>query len=195
MDLLSQETEKKMSKPKKIILMCLVIAVIALIFSIIAMMMLKEKENDELKLYIDQNPLKITETTLINYNSVTYISLNQISKFIGYDYRKGGYLEQKLNENKCYLESNEQIIGFEANSNKLYKTSLESEKDYQYFQIKNNILKMENGEMYIALEDLNIGCNVIYTFSQEKNLIRIQTLEYAISLYGEELAKKRIISR
>ena len=193
MDLLSQQTETKTSKFKKIVLICLVIAIITLVVSILAMMKLKEKENAELKIHIDQNALQITETTLIDDNSTRYISLNQIARFIGYDFRRGGYLEQQLSENKCYLESNNQIIGFEADSNIVYKTTLESEKDYQYFQIKNNVLKAENGEFYRALEDLNVACNVIYKFLEEKNLITINTLEYASKYYGEELEKKGLL--
>ena len=131
MNILEQETKKKVSKSKKVVLTFLIISIIALIISLCAMMILKEKEGSNLKVYINQNELPITESTLINNNGTTYISLNQIAKFIDYDYRRGGYLEQELDDNKCYLEGNDQIIGFEASSKKIYKTSLESEKDYQ----------------------------------------------------------------
>ena len=81
MDILAEETKKKMSTPKKVILICLVIAIIALIISVLAIMTLKEKEGNQLRIYIDQNELSITENTLINENEVTYISLNKV-KFV-----------------------------------------------------------------------------------------------------------------
>ena len=169
---------KESNKKKKMVLTLLIISIILLVLAIAIVSVLPNKQNNALTLTIDNLNREIAENLLIsNEQKVTYISLNKLSSMIGYKYLQGGYLEFTEDLTKCYLENDYQVIGFEANSNKIYKTKQDSNVDYQYYELSNNIVKSGN-DLYIALDDLNVGCNVVYNYSQEKNNINIETPKF-----------------
>ena len=145
----------------------------------------------ELTINIDEKSVVIDQKTVINVDGKNYISLEQISKPIGYNYVQGGYLEYTEDDKKCYLENKNQIIGFEADSNKIFKTTVNSKTDYKYFQLNNNIL-YNNQTLYIALEDLGVGCDLGYNYSEKENTIEIRTLSNVIKLYEKKLKEKSL---
>lgn len=198
MDLYDEEVEtKKMSEPRKKILIALVICVILLVFLLMLMTSIKKSRPKALTLSVDGNDIKISNTLLMTdkTGTNTYISLKQISKVLGYDYIDGEYLKQEEEDSdkitKCYLQGTKQIIGFEENSKKIYKTYLGASLDFQYMNLNNNIIKTEEG-LYIALEDLNAGCNAIYNYSEEKNKIEIDTLDNKLKVYESDLEQNSI---
>lgn len=191
MDLLGQETQKQQPKGKKIVLILLITSIILLMLVLVMIFALQGNKAKTLGLSIDGKDVQITEGMLISdENGVNYISLQQISTLIGYDeYLRGGYLEYIEDNTKCYLESENQIVGFEANSNKIYKTVQNSETDYEYYKLKNNIIQ-SNGILYIALEDLNVACNAIYTFSNDDYKIVINTSDDLLKKYNGTFTDK-----
>lgn len=199
MDLFEEEVEtKKISEPRKKVLIALVICILLLVFLLMLMSSIKKSKPKSLTLSVDGNDIKITNNMLITdeTGSNTYISLKQLSKTLGYDYIEGEYLKQEEEESsnettKCYLQGTKQIIGFEENSKKIYKTSLGASLDFQYLKLNNNIIKREN-DLYIALEDLNVGCNVIFNYSEEKNKIEINTIDNMLKIYKSDLAQHSI---
>ena len=97
--------------------------------------------------------------------------------------------EYAEDETKCYLESQSQVIGFEADSNKIYKTTQNSETDYEYYTLNNKIIQ-SNGILYIALDDLTVGCNLVCTFSNEQYKILINTPEHLSKGYVTTFTEK-----
>lgn len=190
MDLLGQETQKKQkTNGQKIVLMLLITSIILSIFVLVMIFALQGNKTKTLGLTIDNKPVQITEGMLISdENGVNYISLKQLSTSIGYNYLRGGYGEYAEDNTKCYLESEIQVIGFEANSNEIYKTTQNSETDYEYYKLNNKIIQ-SNGILYIALEDLSVGCNVIYSFSTEDNKILIFTTGHLSQNYVKTFAE------
>ena len=194
MDLLGQELNKREKMPisKKIVLMSLILCIILLVIILIVMFLMSGQQTKALTLTIDGNNVQIANNLLItDENGITYISLEQISELIGYNYLRGGYLEYVENNQKCYLENTDQIIGFEANNNKIYKTYKNSNTDYQYYNLKNKII-INSETLYISLDDLNIGCNVIYSFISDENKIQIETINYKTELYKTMLSEKSL---
>lgn len=194
MDLLGQDTSKKeQPKGQKIVLMLLITSIVLLILIVVMIFALQGNKEKKLGLVIDNKNIEIGQDMLINDESgVNYISLKQLSKAIGYNYLRGGYGEYEENKNKCYLESLEsgnQIIGFEADSNKIYKTTQNSETDYEYYNLKNKVIQY-NDVLYIALDDLNVGCNVACSFSNETYKIIISTPEDLLKSYTTEFTQK-----
>lgn len=192
MDLLGQElnNKKKMPTSKKIVLVSLIVCIVLLVLILVFMFLMSSNQTKPLTLIINGQNIQISNNILISDdNQITYISLKQLSKLIGYEYLRGGYLEYIEDDTKCYLESTNQIIGFEANSNKIYKTSSNSKTDYQYYELKNNIIK-NNEILYISLEDLNVGCNVVYSFSKQENRITIDTIDNKSKYYETQLSEK-----
>lgn len=193
MDLLGQETEKKQeTKGKKVVRFLLILSVILLIISLAIMYVLSMNKTKTLTMTVNNNNIKITENLLVSTDDgVTYISVEQLSKLIGFDYVKGGYLEYKEDDNKAYIETANQIIGYEANKSSIYKTTQNSNMDNENYNLKNKIIT-RNDTLYIALEDLNIACNVVYIYSETENKIKIYTTEYLTSEYKKQFEGQEI---
>lgn len=191
MDLLGQETQKKQkSKGQKIVLVLLITSIVLSIFILIMIFALQSNKTKTLGLVIDNKEVQIGQNMLISdENGINYISLQQLSTSIGYNYLRGGYGEYAEDDTKCYLESQNQVIGFEANSTQIYKTTQNSETDYEYYSLKNKIIQ-SNGILYIALDDLSVGCNVAYGFSNEKYKIIINTSDYLAKSYESSFKEK-----
>lgn len=193
MDLLGQENSKEQkSQGKKIVLTLLIIASILLIVILIAMFTLQGNKEKTLGLKINGKDTKISENMLISDESGnTYISIEELAQLIGYDYIKGGYLEYNVDENKGYIETINQVIEYEVNSTKIYKVTPNSVANEEYYNLNNKIIK-KNDTLYIALEDLNVGCNVVYMFSEQEYKIIINTTENLISEYQEKLTEQKL---
>lgn len=191
MDLLGQEPQKKQkTNGQKVVLMLLITSIVLSIFIIIMIFALQGNKTKTLGLNIDGKDVQITQNMLISDESgVNYISLQQLSTSIGYNYLRGGYGEYAEDETKCYLESQSQVIGFEADSNKIYKTAQNSETDYEYYTLNNKIIQ-SNGILYIALDDLTVGCNLVCTFSNEQYKILINTPEHLSKGYVTTFTEK-----
>lgn len=185
MDLLGKETQQKdNNKAKRTVLMLLIVSIVLLVLVVIMIFALQGNKTRPLTLSINDVDTKIAENLMISgEDEKTYISLQLLSSSIGYECLGGGYLEYNdTDKTKCYLENTNQIIGFEADSKEIYKTSVNSTTDYQYYEL-NNIIMQQNDMLYIALEDLNVGCNVVYSFSEQENKINIYTIENLSTQY------------
>ena len=196
MDILQQQyssnNKKKPNKAKKKILGLLIFFIILLIITIVCMYLFKDlKIKKSLSLVVNNANIQIENNMIAEANEKTYISLPKISKIIGYNYTRGGYLEYSEDVNKCYLESKNQVVNFEAEKNIIFKTAKNSKTDYQYFELENNIVAI-NGELYIAVEDLNVGLNVVCEYYEEDNKIDINTLDAVIELNKAKFEGKSI---
>jgi len=193
MELYDEDEEKKtMSAPRKKILAALIICVLLFIATIAMLQSLGKNKPKKLKLFADGKEVKITENLLFNSEeeSNTYIALKDISKLLGYDFIEEDYLNKEEKNNKCYIQGPNIIIGFEADSKKIYKTSMNSNLNEQYMLLNNKIIK-NNNEYYIALDDLNTGCEAIYSFSEKENRIDINSLNLVAEKYKTDLASKK----
>ena len=172
--------------PKRKIIFLIALCVFLLILTIATIIIIKKNAPKKLRLFINNGEKKTIEQGFFLYGEdgkPAYVSIKALSGLTGYDYIPGVYLQQDNDEDTAnsklrgYIQGNKQIIGFEEGNRKVYKTSIGNKKDVLYFQLANAI-KNENNELYIALVDLNIGYNVIYTYSKDKNIITIKTLDY-----------------
>lgn len=181
MNLLGQQTVKPQeSKGKKIVLTLLIISVILLIISIALIYILKSNVTKKLGLAVNGKDVQITEDLLIQDSAgKTYIYIEKLADLIGYDYITGGYLEYEENKDKGYIDTANQIIEYKAGSNEIYKITPKSNLDEEAYKLNNQIIRKDE-KLYIALEDLNIGCNLVYQFSKNDNKIVINTTEYWI---------------
>jgi len=192
MKLLDEEvkTEAEDSKNKKIILFLLVLSCILLIAIIVIMMLIPKEKVKPLTMSINGTNVKIDQGLLIkDENGVDYISIQKISKILGYEYLTGEYKQysEDTTNTKFYLENSKQVIQFEANKNKVYKINPNLNLDYEEYTIKNKILK-QNDLLYIALEDINVAMSVIYEYLIDDNKIILKSTEALYKEYKESLA-------
>ncbi len=87
------------------------------------------------------------------------------------------------------MQNENQVIQFEADSNKIYKTVPDSNLDYEEYELNNKILKINN-LLYIALDDVNVGLNVVYGFSQNDNRILLNTVDSLTEGYKTSLSEQ-----
>lgn len=104
---------------------------------------------------------------------------------------KVGYLEYEEDEDKRYIDTTNQIIEYKVNNNEINKITPKSDLDKEQYKLKNNIIR-KNDKLYIALEDLNVGYNLVYQFSKDNNQILINTPENLITQYNQNSTNLKI---
>lgn len=184
MSLLDQEVKKQEPKGKKVVLLLLILSIFALIMVIVMMMALSGKQTKDLSMSINGTNITIEEGLLTtDDNGINYISIQKIAKPIEYNYLTGEYRQynEDTTNTKCYLESTDQVIQFEAGTKKIYKIDPKSNLDYEEYELSNIILK-QNNLLYVAIDDIDIALNVIHSYSQDENKLILRTVE---NIYSE----------
>lgn len=193
MDLLGQEYNKPKpeSKGKKVVRNLLIVSVILLVILIVLIYFLKTNQPQKETLYVNNESKAVIQGLIIDDTNTgkQYVSLKDVASLIGYEYQNGEYLQYEEDKTKCYLESNNQIVGFELGENKIYKTEPNSDIEFAYYQIKNPIIQ-SNEKLYIALEDFNTACDAKLEYSAEKKQTLVWTTEHLAKYHEEELLKK-----
>lgn len=190
--LLDQEVKKQEPKGKKIVLLLLILSIMLLIFVIVAMAAVGGNKTKPLTLSVNGYNVKIDNDLLIkDENGIDYMSISKISKSIGYDYYTGEYKQynEDSTNTKGYLENKNQIIQFEADTNKIYKVTPESKLDYEEYDLSNKILK-SNNSLYVALPDVNVALNITYGYSKDDNRITLNSVEKLTEGYKTSLSEQ-----
>ena len=166
MDLLTGNQNSKPQKTtmQKIVLTLLIVAVVLLIFVIAFILLLSQSNNGNGKitsLKINNQEIKTSQEFIISTSEgETYVELRELSNLLNYTYYNGAYLEFSEDRTKCYIDTGYEIIGFEQNSNIIYKTLLSSTLDYQYYDLSGDIISYNN-KLYIQLIDLPLALNLV----------------------------------
>lgn len=190
MDLLNENQYKKEQTPKskKIVLIILILAIIATIFIVFALLYIRTQQKLPETLKINDKEVKMTETLIIETTEGNkYISLKEIAQLLGYEYYNNEYGESGENKEKGYIKSGTLITGFEKDTKKIYKYEEETNLDYQYYELKSNVI-MYNNNLYISSADISQALNVIY--GENKSIISIQTINNKIDEYTQSLKLK-----
>jgi len=191
MDLIGQEEKRgSIQGKKKIVTFSLIVSVMVLIVLIIVIILLVgQPVSKPFGIFIDDEPLGITEGLIItDEEGNTYISIEAIAKGIGWDrYLKGIYGRDGQDKNYGYLENNNEIVGFEAGSNIIYKTTPHSVVEFQYYEMNSKIINSEDN-LYILIDDLQLACNV--RVEKVDKEIKIYTSEFLIEYYGKLIAEQ-----
>ena len=175
--------KNKKSKTSKIIIAIIVVLLVVIISIVGIMMYLKSKTT---KFYVDGVSTPIND----NYFQTTedgkiYISIYDIAQMLGINYYNGEYGKISEDTSSGYVAFSDEIVTFEANSNKIYKIDTSSnEETYSYMYLDEEI-KYSNKKLYTTPDGiqkiLNIG------FNYDKN-INIYSLDYLQTIYTEKIA-------
>ena len=192
MSILNQndETNVKIERNKKIVLTLLIILTVLIILTICLMVYISMNKTEKQSFQINGVEKTITEGLFISDTAGNqYIELKSFAEAAGYQYLNSDYQSDGVDENKAYIRNGKLITSFEANSNKIYKYEEGTNLDFQYYNLENNTL-LYNSKIYIALKDLPVAQNSLYSINQETNSIRIYTPEYLCKMYQEQLTEK-----
>lgn len=194
MDLLEENKKRNTKTPiQKLVLTLLVASIVLCILIGIIMVYLSTQGED--KPYtislngknIDLNMLKVITTE----NGQKYISLKELSSNLGYDYYNGEFKMTGEIKTKGYINNKTNIIQFFIDSQKIYKTTENSNTDYEYYNLENPILS-SNENLYISLDDLDVAFNLIVSYSEINNRTTIETPEYWIKRISESFKDNNI---
>lgn len=191
MDLLGQEynnDQKPKSKGKKVVLNLLIVSIVLLVVVIALIYLVKTNQPKKATLSVNGENKNVISGLIINdqASGKKYVSLKDVAPLIGYEYQNGEYLQYEESRTKGYLENNNQIVGFELESNKIYKTTPNTDVGFAYYNIKNPIIQ-SNEKLYVALEDFNTTCDALLTYSEENDRTEICTTDYLAEKYEKKL--------
>lgn len=174
------------NRKRNIILALIIICVAIVIGLIITIYLLKVKDANTAKLYINNKKVKLTKSLFITKDDVEYVSVKELANYVGYNYIQGEYKKYTQDENYCYLQSNYEIVSIEVDSNKVkkylinkpseneqknqvpQKTSVptyvvKSENDtMEVFELESKVI-LENGNIYVPTEKMGKLFNIYKT--------------------------------
>ena len=175
------EKEKKGSKLKTIILICIIIIVLAIIGMVSYLVYVK---STILTVTLDGNVNgQVKELLVIEDNGKVYIPIKKIASFFSYSSFDGEYKAKSESKNQCYVQSENEVANFELGSNKIYKLNLNSESENYEYVYADEPVKAINGELYATADAIEKGYNVSFDYNQKNNKITILTMPYLISDY------------
>lgn len=184
MEIIGTNMEEKQRKSKKIMKIIIILIVLLLIVSIGLFVTIYYLKGQQFKFYTDGKLIStstMSNDLFVYEDDLVYVSLKDIADIIGYKYYNGGYKQYTEDTSKCYLECANEVVTFERDSDKIYKTPTD-EVDYTYFTLDEPVKRI-NGKLYITSKGLGTACNLQMGYSQEKNQITIYTLPYLTNYY------------
>ena len=100
------------------------------------------------KLYLNG---KIYEKNIDNLlkeiDGMTYIQIEEFAEIVGYDYHKGEYKSFTIEEDKCYVENENETASFFLNDNRICKLPTgKIAEDYSIYETENTVKEI-NGKM------------------------------------------------
>lgn len=184
MEIIGTNITEKQRKNKKIMKIIIILIVLLLIISIGLFVAIYYLKGQQFKFYTDGKLVSnsaISNDLFVYEDDKVYVSLKDIADIIGYKYYNGGYKQYTEDTSKCYLECKNEVVTFEKDSDKIYKTPTD-EVDYTYFTL-NEPIKRINGKLYITSKGLGTACNLQIGYDKEKNNMVIYTLSYLANYY------------
>ena len=187
MDILEQEygnndNQNKNSSKKKAVLTALIVLIALLILVIIVMNMLpKNPATKKQTLMINGEQKEIPENMILSDDEGNkYISIKEVTNMVGYQFFNGEYGKPTEDKNKCYINNSNYIVGFELESDIIYKTQVDSIIEYQNYKLNNEITEY-NGNLYINIDDIAKAINILISFNEKDNQFVINTPTYIIT--------------
>lgn len=193
MEIIGTNMAEKQKKNKKIMKIIIALIVLLLIISIGLFITIYYLKAQQFKFYTDGKLISnsaISSDLFVFEDNKVYVSLKDISEIIGYNYYNGGYKQYTEDTTKCYLECTNEVVTFERDSNKIYKTPTD-EVDYTYFTLDEPIKRI-NGKLYITSKGLGTACNLQMGYDQESNKMVIYTLPYLTTYYTAQYSNAAI---
>lgn len=174
--------EDNNNKTSKIILICILISIIAIMIVLGVMIYIQQ---NVFRIYINGEIVQLEKNIIIIEDTgKIYIDIKAIAKYLGYESHNGEYKLYTEDTNKCYVDCKNETASFYLNSNKISKMAPDQTQDYEDYVISDPIIS-KNGKLYCSPEGIKIGFNVTFDYDVEKNRIQIYTLPYLVEYYDK----------
>lgn len=201
------ENDSKHKKGKKILLFSIIGCTILVVILLLLIAYIINLDSKKLKLYIDEKQTKIS-STLFKYDNkgnIEYISIKELAEMLGYSYLNGEYGSYTEDKNSCYIQNDNEIISFVADTNVIKKyinessIKLDSEKENstksedskkeknkvstEIFQIGNQV-KLYDDILYVSWDDASTSFDSYITRDEMK--IKVYTLQALANSYNKK---------
>lgn len=179
---------QKSNKDKKTSIILLVSMALVFIFIIAIICTIIYIQQKVFRVYINGVSVNLPANTIIieEQTGKIQVDIMGIASYLGYDSHKGEYKIYTEDENKCWINNENETASFFLNSNKISKMPPSQTKDYEDYTIADPVVS-KNGKLYTTPEGIKIGFNVTFSYNQEANNIQIYTLPYLVQQYDATL--------
>ena len=190
MDLLEQESNVgkngKMPK-KKMILMLLLVTIVLFVVVLALMFMMPRNTKKVATVNVNGEEKEMPENFIISNEDGTskYVEIKKLAELAGYQYFNGEYLKPTEDKNKCYINNDDYIVGFEKDSDTIYKTYVNSIIEFQEYKLKNKIVSY-NDSLYINIDDATVALNLLFFYNPETSGVNIQTTKFIVDKINKE---------
>lgn len=179
-----QKTKNGMETSTKILLAIITCVILIIIMILTLLMNIKQ-----ITFSITVDGLEETtvnkEELITTIDGITYMNIKNFAKLIGYEYHRGEYKSFTIEDDKCYVQGNNETASFFLNDNKICKLPLNQLEDaYNEFTVE-NIVKLKNDEMYATIEAINLAFNVI--IEEKPKALDIYTLDGLVTTYDKKV--------
>lgn len=183
----SEEKEKKnkgISSSTKLLIGMIACFIVIIVLLILIIAIKNEKSEPIISyLYVDGENVNTVnkETLLKTIDEETYISIEEFAKVVGYEYHKGEYKSSNIEENKCYVEGNQETTTFYLNDNNIYKLPInKADEEYRKILTEKDII-IQDGMFYASFETISKAFNVFLEKTSDN--LKVYTLDYLVASY------------
>lgn len=190
MNLLEQELNKNnktSSGKKKIVLTLLIVCIFMLIVLLAMITVLKDNQPVGDKVFFNNIENTMQGLIIKDESGKKYISIGKAAEMLNYRFFYGEYGNNEEDKDKCYLQNGYEAIGFELDSNQIYKVDLNSNVEPKHFTLNNKVIKDQQGNLLLTLEDFSKACNIPISISSDGSKVEIYTCEEVAKLYTEDI--------
>ncbi len=175
---LNSEKDKRTSM---IILVCIILVAMLIAGLMYAIMYIQQ---NTFRVYINGKTVNLPSDMILidEATGKIHVDIMGIASYLGYDSHKGEYKLYTEDENKCWVNCEEETASFFLNSNKISKVVPDQTKDYEDYTISDPVVR-RNNKLYCTPEGIKIAFNITFEYNQEAKNIQIYTLPYLVENY------------
>ncbi|MBR3255914.1 MAG: WG repeat-containing protein [Clostridia bacterium] len=177
--------DDKTKKASRIILILMILLLIGIITIVLIMPFLKEKK---LSIKLDgKEQADLKNVLQIQDDGQIYVPIRDIAQYLGYESYNGNYLNKSEDVNECYVESNQEVACFVADSNKIEKINKSNSSSSYVLADEETIFS--DGKLYTTMDGIEKAFNVYFSYDVDNKKITIDTMQYLVDSYKSSVVK------
>jgi len=186
MELYDGEQKNKEGRGKKIVAMSIVVLVIALVILLSVIVAINQSIDESPKISVDGKKYRMQAELMVTQGENIYVSVSYLAGYAGYKSYNGEYKEYTEDKSKGYVECDNEITSFSADSNIIYKSNAKDKTNFDAQEISMPILSYNN-ILYASINDIGKIFNSQIFFRQADSTLVVYTTPYLVSYYNEQV--------
>ena len=188
MNLIGEEfVPPKQEKTKKTSKMLLIAIAVVFVLIVIIIILISSLKTEPLKVTLDGASNSDVKALLKFEEEGVYVPIKDIAPFLQYAAYSGDYTTKSEDNNKCYVEIDEEAAVFTAESDKIEKINKKTNES-SYYDIDEPV-QLIDGKLYTTPDGISKAFNVYFNYDVKKKKVTIQTLQYIINGYRDQAIK------